>query len=128
MYPIKVGNVVLIPCPSLEGTFNIGEHFLIVVEVNLGLGFVDAIYTTSLKNGESGGKYQFLPEERAAAKFPKESRFDPSRRIRYPLDELLTLGKVTGHLSNRLNQRLRDAVIKAKARPVMFDSRLPLKR
>ena len=113
----KAGDVVKGEFPSLEGSFNIAPHYLVI------LGAypkgVLAMFTTSLK-GRSGGVHQFTPAECSQAGFNKACRFDPGRIAFYQKEDLYCLRKAGGTVNEKTLDRMIKAAQALQTRFVMF--------
>lgn len=101
---LRPGDVVRTETPSEDGRGNRAPHYYVV------LGPVDhdqrrgcsggylAVYTTSLKNGMSGGPTEFTESECAACRFRKRCRYDPYSIVHYPAPDLHRVQKTGGRL------------------------------
>jgi hypothetical protein len=70
----KRGDVILAPCRGDDG-YELRPHWMVVIQVDQEDGAVYAVFTTSTKEGLSGGQYSFTDTERVLAGFLKPSRF-----------------------------------------------------
>jgi len=64
----KRGDVILAPCRGDDG-YELRPHWMVVIQVDQEDGAVYAVFTTSTKEGLSGGQYSFTDTERVLAGF-----------------------------------------------------------
>ena len=109
----KRGDVILAPCRGDRGE-ELRPHWMVVLDVDEDTREVLAVFTTSIKEGMSGGLFAFTDEERSAAGFVEPSRFDPNSVWSYAKDvhHLISQPGSTRRLPKRMLNRIRLAVMK----------------
>lgn len=111
------GDVVIGPFPAVRGSFNVDNHYLVV----LGAAHTGVLvmFTTSLKQ-RSGGLFEFTPQERAQAGWNKPCRFDPTRIALFRSTDLHHLRTTGTRLGEKTVQKLIHAGIRAKGTFTIF--------
>ena len=97
---------------------------MVILQVDPEDGAVYAVFTTSTKEGLSGGQYSFTDTERVLAGFLKPSRFVPERVWKFSpaVHHLIQRPASAGRVSRLTLDRIVSAVY--KRRPVFQEYKL----
>ncbi len=119
----KRGDVILAPCRGDDG-YELRPHWMVVLHVDPEDGAIYAVFTTSTKEGLSGGQYSFTEAERVLAGFQKPSRFVPERVWKFApgVHHLIQRPATAGRVSSLTLDRIASAVY--KRRPVFQEYKL----